>query len=614
MATLIDLIDEAVEKYSDRIAVRSILTGEEYTFDQVRQNAWKVSASLTESGITKGDRVAIFTDNDPNFLFADYGTLYTGAATVGIPQEARPESMIAEYLEKTEPKVIITQRKHLDRITGQNIKGIPIICIEEALEHEPVRPDMQLSESDPAVMLPSSGTSAESDHDFKYAVHTHGSLASNISVTEPMIGLVAGGTYMTGIAGQSHIFEYFVQKAVFSKGTCLHYTNKSGLISKGHGSMINPDLIIMIPEAANNIMHRVMDQIAGKKKIRKEDDKKKTAQRSSRTGILKSTRSFLSSKVSRYLISPLFRLAIRNSGKYYYGLLNQGKESRIREYFHKRSDSIFYSRIRDVLSRTFGKGKRMLVGGSAPLGLETQLFFYSIGIPIYQGYGVTEASVISVNRPGEYRMRSSGKVLEGLELMIIDLETHKPLAPDKDGLIVVGGSINMQGYFREPELTKKAFITLEDGTRWYDTGDIGCLDEDGFLYINGRNRRLIVLPSGNKVYPERIEAHYHGGLIDRLICIGGDNRPYVTALVVPDESLRYEISSGRITKEKARELISDQLSDSQQRFGVNLGNPRNLGLVMEFDERRYVNLNRKLKFCQFIRDHKALIDSLYHKN
>ncbi len=611
MATLIDQIDRAVDEYNDRIAVRSILTGEQYTFSQLRQNAWRVSASLSEQGIIKGDRVAVLTDNDPNFLFADYGTLYAGAATVGIPQEARPEGLIAEYFQKTEPKAIITEKKHLERAKRHNKRDVPVICIEDALEQEPKRPDAKITESDPAVLLPSSGTSAESDHDFKYAVHTHGSLASNISLTEPMIGLVAGGTYMTGIAGQSHIFEYFVQKAVLSQRTCLHYTNKTGLISKGHGSIINPDLIIMIPEAANKIMHRVMDQIAGKKKIRKDDDRSRPEKRSSGSGLQAKIRSFISSGASRYIISPLFRFAIQNSGKYYYGLLNEGRESRIRAYLHRKADSMFYSKIRDVLSRTFGKGKRMLVGGSAPLGLETQLFFYSIGIPIYQGYGVTEASVISVNRPGEYRMRSSGKVFEGLELKIIDLEKHEPLAPGKDGLIVVGGDVTMQEYFREPELTKKAFITLEDGTRWYDTGDIGCLDEDGFLYINGRNRRLIVLPSGSKVYPERIEAHYHGGLIDRLICIGGENKPYVTALVVPEESLISELESGEITEEKALKILSAQLSDSQENFGVNLGNPKNLSLILNFDEKTYINQNRKLRFARFMRDYAEQIDSLY---
>src|SRR5512139_3223488 len=170
------------------------------------------------------------------------------------------------------------------------------------------------------------------------------------------------------------------------------------------------------------------------------------------------------------------------------------------------------------------------IGGGALLDIELQRFFYAIGIPMYQGYGLTEAApVISANTPMKHKLGSSGSILPRQEVRILDREGH-PLPAGQKGEIAVKGENVMKGYWKNP---RAAAEVLKDG--WLMTGDIGYLDEDGFLYVLGREKSVLISTDGEKYSPEGIEETLaaHSMYIDQVM-LYNDHSQYTVGLIVPN--------------------------------------------------------------------------------
>ncbi len=159
-------------------------------------------------------------------------------------------------------------------------------------------------------------------------------------------------------------------------------------------------------------------------------------------------------------------------------------------------DALIFSKVR----KSFASNLRYFVGGGALLDIELQRFFYALGMPMFQGYGLSEASpVISANTPHSHKLGSSGKPLPDMEIKIVDEEWNECPLGEKGEIIIKGGN-TMLGYWKNEKETKK---TLANG--WLHTGDLGYLDEDGYLYVLGRNKSLLIANDGEKFSPEGIE-------------------------------------------------------------------------------------------------------------
>ncbi|MGZ7066334.1 MAG: AMP-binding protein, partial [Candidatus Aminicenantales bacterium] len=182
------------------------------------------------------------------------------------------------------------------------------------------------------------------------------------------------------------------------------------------------------------------------------------------------------------------------------------------------------------IRRNFGGRLEFFIGGGALLDIELQRFFYALGVPMFQGYGLTEAApVISSNSKKAHKLGSSGKVVPGLELKICD-EAGAPLPAGEKGEIVIRGENVMAGYWKNDKATHQA---LRDG--WLYTGDIGYLDEDGFLYVLGRVKSLLIGNDGEKYSPEVIEEEIcdRSPYIEQLMLYNNQS-PYTVALLVPN--------------------------------------------------------------------------------
>jgi long-chain acyl-CoA synthetase len=211
----------------------------------------------------------------------------------------------------------------------------------------------------------------------------------------------------------------------------------------------------------------------------------------------------------------LFRLALRLGTKRHENPQSLGIVERLQDFVVERL-------VRAKVRQRFGGRLKAIVCGGAPLNREIGLFFVSLGVSIVQGYGQTEASpVIAVNLPKKIKVDTVGPPLDGVEVRI---------APD--GEILVRGPNVMKGYWNDPESTARA---IRDG--WLYTGDVGELDADGYLKITDRKRDFIKNSGGEMISPQRIE-----GVLNRQDGVGqamvyGDRKPYVVALIVPEEAL-----------------------------------------------------------------------------
>jgi long-chain acyl-CoA synthetase len=200
-------------------------------------------------------------------------------------------------------------------------------------------------------------------------------------------------------------------------------------------------------------------------------------------------------------------------------------------------DKILFAKVREA----FGGRLEYFIGGGALLDIDLQRFFYAVGIPMYQGYGLTEAApVISANNPSIHKIGSSGSLVKNLELKICD-DKGNELPLGEKGEIVVKGENVMKGYWKNPVATNE---TIRDG--WLYTGDLGYMDKDGFLYVLGRFKSLLIADDGEKYSPESIEEAIiqHSTFIDQCMLYNNQNA-YTTALIYPNMHAIKSYLSGR---------------------------------------------------------------------
>jgi len=215
---------------------------------------------------------------------------------------------------------------------------------------------------------------------------------------------------------------------------------------------------------------------------------------------------------------------------------------------HYLGEMLIYKKIQQA---TGGKLKQLICGGGS-LAQHLEDFFEIIGIDILVGYGLTEtAPVLTVRRYWRNLRGSSGFPIANTEIKIVDLETHKPLPTGQKGLVMARGSQVMQGYFLNPEATKKAI----DSEGWFDTGDIGWLTPDGQIVLTGRAKDTIVLTNGENIEPQPIEdACLRSPLIDQIMLLGQDRKSLGAIIVVNLEALEQWVEKSDKAQIKAGEI------------------------------------------------------------
>lgn len=539
-----------------------------YTWSEYRRAVEEIACGLRSLGIRKGEHVALLTETRAEFYLVDLGIMSCGAISAAL-YTSYPPPELAANLRASDATTLIAEnpkslRAILDAGAEQHLPPLRLILLtgeaENALTleqlrekgrqaladdpqaflkiHAEVRPD------DPAVLYMTSGATGAP----KMGLVTHSALVANADMAPVALPLTPQDSTIAFLPS-AHIAQRVVNQMVpLRQGVTVWFSESLNKLPNELRA-IRPTFFLAPP--------RVWERVYAS--IRTEINKR--------------------GKLSKKLLHGAVGLGAAASR-----LRQQGKP--VPPWMKaalKTADRLVFSKIRERL----GGRIRIAASGAAPLGKDLAEFYGAIGMPLIEGYGLTEAGVVTLNPIDRPKFGSIGVPLPGVETRIAE-----------DGELLVKSPCLFTGYYKDPEATA---AVLQDG--WFATGDIGAVDSDGFLYITGRKKELIVSSNGKKIYPARIENLFKTEPIVNQMLLIGDKLPYVTALFTVNASATGTDVQSEVGK--AVERANKQLASFEQirRFRI---------LEREFTiEQGELTPTMKVRRGRVLENHKSLITELY---
>ncbi|UBM63507.1 AMP-binding protein [Candidatus Sulfidibacterium hydrothermale] len=608
------LFEESVKKYPDNVLVWEKENGEYkgITFRQIQEQVYHLAAGLSAIGVEKGDRVAMLSEGRSEWLVAELAILYLGAVNIPLSVKINEPKELSFRIKHAECRWVICSERQADKV--RNIRDdIPkaqtFIVIGRAntlsgneKSYQDVydngkkifpewRAELEtrwksIQPGDLANISYTSGTTA----DPKGIMLTHRNYTANVeqanslmTVTEDFVTLL--------ILPWDHSFAHTV-----GLYTLIRQGASMAVVELGKTPMetlrnipknikeIKPTFLLSVPALSKNFRKNIEAGIRAKGKVTE-----KLFQQAMKVAYTYNGIGWDKGKGWRKVLKPLVQLY----------------------------DKILFSKIREG----FGGRLRFFIGGGALLDIDLQRFFYAIGIPVYQGYGLSEASpVISSNSPDKHKLGSSGYLVKNLELKICD-DNGKELPVGEKGEIVIRGENVMKGYWKNETATAE---TIKEG--WLHTGDMGYMDKDGFLYVLGRFKSLLIGNDGEKYSPEGIEEALveQSRYIEQCMLYNNQNA-YTIGLIYPNmPALKAALKELDLTRENADydkimlELIKtdiDQFLPGGKYENMFPGRwlPAAVGIMDEpfTEENRMLNSTMKMVRNRVVEHYKDLIDYLY---
>ena len=519
--TLIHLFETSCERYSDNVLLwEKQEVYQSTTYRQVRKDVHQFAAGLISLGVRKGDRVALISEGRNSWVISELGIIYAGAINVPLSVKLEELSELKFRLSHAGCRMAVVSASQLHKISKikKDLPDLERIIILDPVEgqNEDLDTLQNLLEKGKNYLSASGDAAAERwntarEDDPVNICYTSGTTA------DPKGIILTHRNYTANVEQASAILpipEWYCSLLILPWDHSFAHTAGIYTLMKNGASMASVQIGRTPMETLKNIPVNI---------------------RESRPTFLLSVPSLANSfrrniekgiraKGSR--VEKLFNSALKTAYRYNADGWNRGRGWRLLlKPLVALHDKILFSKVRE------GFGGRLLffIGGGALLDIELQRFFYAIGIPMYQGYGLTEASpVISANVPKRHKLGSSGSVVPNLQIKICN-EAGEEQPIGEKGEIVVKGENVMAGYWKNPKATAD---TIRDG--WLYTGDIGFLDNDGFLYVLGREKSLLISNDGEKYSPEGIEEAMvaHSGYIEQIMLYNNQS-PYTVALIVP---------------------------------------------------------------------------------
>ncbi len=537
MKTIIELFETAVANYPDNIYLWEKITGkyEGTSYKETREKVIHLTAGLIKLGLKKGDRAGLIADGRNDWIISELGILYAGG--INVPLSIRLQNNELSFrLKHSGSKYIFVSKQHQHKV--------------EAIAHE-------LPELEKIIYLDGKENLTEKEVDYrellkegaKYYKQSPEEVdavwkaigpndVANISYTsgttaDPKGIMLSQLNYAANVVQSNSLLDLqpeWITLAIlpwdhaFAHTTCLYvFMYKGASIASVEAGNTPLETLKNIPKNIQEIKPTLMMSVPAYSK---------TFRKNIEAGIRKKG-NFLF-KLYKFAL----KVAYAHNG---YGN-NRGKGLRFfLKPLYALFDTILFKKIRDG----FGGNMQFFIGGGALLDVELQRYFYAIGMPICQGYGLTEAApVISSNIPKDVKFGSSGKLVKNLDLRILD-EDGNELPIGQKGEIVVKGDNVMLGYWNNPTASADA---LRNG--WLHTGDMGYMGKDGFLYVLGRFKSLLIGNDGEKYSPEGIEEAVvdQSPYIQQFMLYNNQN-PYTVGMVVPDiEAINRELKNRGIEK------------------------------------------------------------------
>ena len=589
--TLTQLFFEVLEKHQrpDAYQVRVNDKYKPIAHTEVRDRVRRMALGLLEIGLKRGDRVAILSENRPEWAFADWACLTASLADVTVYPSLPPEQ-IAHILKDSGAAAMFvssdTQAAKVAKIRGEvpslkhvitfastkpdgvdltltelDARGASVDSAERAAQW---RTDaLAVGPDDLATLIYTSGTTGLP----KGVMLTHDNLYSNVCACRDVIPF-DGKDVALSFLPLCHVFERTGDYLFWATGTSIAYAESMDTVPLNLQE-VRPTFCMSVPRLYEKMYARVLENaLAG--------------------SIVKKQIFYWARRVAEQWAD------VKLSGRTPAGLLAVK---------YSIAQKLVFSKL---LSRTGGR-MRYFVSGGGPLAPEINKFFYAAGLTILEGYGLTETSpVIAVNSPMNFRIGTVGKIIEGVEVSIAT-----------DGEILARGPNIMKGYYNSPDATKESI----DSDGWFHTGDIGTI-QDGYLSITDRKKDIIVTAGGKNVAPQPIENKVKTNKYVSQAVMLGDKRKFVVMLIVPnfDQLEKWAGRKNIIWTDRAQLLtmptIHQKIEKEVQKELAGLASfetPKKIALL-EHDfslERGELTPTMKVKRRVIDKDYKEMIDKLY---
>ena len=544
---------------------------------------------LTELGMQKGDRVALLSENRPEWAITDLATLAGGGVTV--PMFSTLTSAQVEYIVRDSGAKIlcVSSERQLQKIKDWDTNvptGLQHIVIFDELQDDSVRTFDQVCElgqqvengdqayqqasdavepDDLASIIYTSGTTG----DPKGAMLTHSNFMSNVQAATGVVTITPDDIFLSFLP-LSHVFERMGGHYLpLSSGATIAYAESLFTIRQDMQD-VRPTIMMSVPRLYEGMHERILRSV-------KEGSPTK---------------------------QKIFHWSVGVGSKVSQAIQQKKKPSPILSLKASVANKLVFEKLKAVT----GGRLRFFVSGGAPLSKAIAEFFHAAGILILEGYGLTETSpVICVNRPDQWKFGTVGPMIPGIEMKIAE-----------DGEILSRGPHIMQGYFNKPSDTAEAI----DPDGWFHTGDIGEVDEEGFLTITDRKKNILVLSNGKNVAPQPIENQLKQSPYISEIMLLGDQRSTVSALIVPsfdelkefaaEQQLEAEDIPALLQTQEVQRLIRSEINQYSADF-ADFERVRRFTLVAEeFSEKSgEMTPTLKLKRSVVMENHKAAIDQMY---
>ena len=562
MAERLTIID-FVEKYVDKFAKSPFLweknldtnEWEPTSYEDTLKKAKRIAAGLMALGVQKGEKVSYLSEGRDMWVIGELGVLYAGAVNVPLSIKLGETNDLIFRVKHSDSKYIITSKFQLPKIRAV-LPECPmvekVIIFDEVAdkrenemyiteimemgdrflaEHEDmfIQRYESIGPDDYANISYTSGTTA----DPKGILLTHRNYTANVEQAHSVIG-VEPSDRMLIILPLDHCFAH-----VAGFYTMMSYGASLGMVPSGKSGKealrnispsiheFKPNVMLSVPTLAKNFKKSIESAIAKKGPV----------------------------------VEKLYNFALKNAIAYHKEGYNRGTE--FVDVFRKPLVSLFDKVIFKSVRQGLGGNMKFFVGGGALLDIDLQKYYCAIGIPMYQGYGLSEATpIISANSPHKHIFGSSGKVVSPMEIKILDADGVE-LPFGVKGEICIKGENVMAGYWKNPKSTAN---TIVDG--WLHTGDMGYMRDEEMLYVVGRFKSLLIAADGEKYSPEGIEENLveSSKYIDGAI-LHNSQDPYTIAMITPNkEALKAYAKelgldpSTKEAKEKMLELLQTEVN------------------------------------------------------
>jgi long-chain acyl-CoA synthetase len=518
---------------------------------QIYQRVRALATAFLEFGAKKGDRIALISENRWEWIVTDFAALAIGAGDVPLYPTLTGEQ-IAEQIRDAGCRIaVVSTRMQFDKLHSVRDKtqlerivmmDAPApegaIALSELLgdadargpERDPVFDALarSVAPSDLATLIYTSGTTGEP----KGVALTHGNIAANQNFA-PVDFRFDSTDACISFLPLSHVTARVLDYVMYNHGAQVAYCAQFDKLPQAMRE-IQPTVLVGVPRVFEKIHQEV---------------ERRAAQ----------------SPVKKRLLAWAVRL-----GSQFADVVYDGRQpgSLVWKLAHK----LAYSKV----SEAFGGRVRIFVSGGAPLGIDTARWFASVGIALWEGYGLTETSpVVALNTPLRHRMGAAGVPLGNIELKFA-----------ADGELLVRGPSVFAGYWQKPSATAECF----DSQGWFQTGDIGHLDADGFLFITDRKKELLKTSGGKMVAPQPIENKLKNNLLVANAALVGDRHKFISALIAPNFAALEEWAAQHGVHADSRAAL--------------VANPRVLGLYGEV----ILEVNRTLANFETIKRFRVLAD------